>query len=164
MNKDNTICFQTSSEIKSSLEKIAEKESKSVSSVVESIIYHYLINDKTVEGIFQNRRRFERKKVSIQAYIGDSRWQRHDFVEGIILDISFGGIQISIPKGTKVESRNDSETDNFSIIFRVPNYHWPIHMKICTQRVCETTEELQIGAALMNPDFHAYSALQKYLM
>jgi hypothetical protein len=164
MKKDNTICFQTSSEIKRFLEKIAEKESQSVSSVVESIIYHYLKNDKAVEGIFQNRRRFERKKVSIPAYIGDTRWQRHDFVAGTILDISLGGIKMSIPKGTKVEIQNVNEADKFSIIFRIPNYHWPISVKISPQGVFESTEEVQFGAALINPDFQAYSALQKYLI
>ena len=164
MNKDNTICFQASPEIKSFLEKIAEKESRSVSSVVKSIIYHYFNKDKVVEGIFQNRRRFERKKVSIPAYIGDLRWQRHDFVTGTILDISLGGIQMSIPKGTKVEIQNVSETDKFSIIFHIPNYHWPINVEICSQWVFESAEEVQFGAALMNPDFHAYSALQKYLI
>jgi len=164
MKKDSTICFQTSSEIKSFLEKIAEKESQSISSVVESIIYDYLKNDKAVEGIFQNRRRFERKTVSIPVYIGDIRWQRRDFVAGTILDISLGGIKMSIPKGTNVEIQNISETDNLSIIFRVPDSHWPIKVKISPQRIFESAEEVQLGAALINPDFHAYSALQKYLI
>jgi hypothetical protein len=164
MKKDNTICFQASSEIKGFLEKIAEKESRSVSSVVESIIYNYLKNDKAVEGIFQNRRRFERKKVSILAYIGDNRWQRHDFVAGTILDISLGGIKMSIPKGTKVEIQNVSETDELSIIFRIPNYHWPISVKISPRGVFEYAEEVQFGTSLINPDFQTYSALQKYLI
>jgi len=164
IKKDNTICFQTSSEIKSFLEKIAEKERQSVSSVVESIIYHYLKNDKAIEGIFQNRRRFERKKVSIPAYIGDTRWQRHDFVAGTILDISFGGIKMAIPKGTRVEIKNVSETDELSISFRIPTCLWPINMKINPQRVFESAEEVQFGASFANLNFQAYSALQKYLI
>jgi hypothetical protein len=164
MNKDNTICFQTSSEIKSLLEKIAEKESQSVSSVVETIICHYLKNDKSLGSVFQNRRRYERKEVSIPAYIGDPRWQRHDFVAGTILDISFGGIRMSIPKGTKVEIENADETDKFSVIFRIPDYHWPVNVKISPRRVIDSEEVVQIGASLTNPDFHAYSALQKYLI
>jgi hypothetical protein len=164
MNKDNTICFQTSSEIKSLLEKIAEKESQSVSSVVETIILHYFKNDKSFEDIFKNRRRYERKQVSIPAYIGDPRWQRHDFVAGTILDISFGGIRMSIPKGTKVEIENADETDKFSVVFRIPDYHWPVNVKISPRRVIDSEEVVQIGASLTNPDFHAYSALQKYLI
>jgi hypothetical protein len=166
MERDITICFQTSSEIKSALDKIAEEEGKSVSLVVESIIHYYLDlkKNKAVEGSVYNRRRFERKKVSIPAYIGDSRWQRYDFESGTILDISVGGIQISVPKGTTVGIKNICESDNLSIIFHIPDYHWPINVKICPKRVCETAEDVQIGASLMNPDFQAYSALQKYLI
>jgi hypothetical protein len=162
--KKETICFQTSSEIRSSLEKIAGKEGQSVSSVVESIIHHYLQNDQAVEGIFQNRRRFERKKISIPAYIGDTRWQRDDFVEGTLLDLSIGGIRVSIPKGTKVDVRNIGETDELSVIFRIPSCYWPIHVKISPEEVIESADEVQIGASLIHPDFQAYSALQKYLM
>ena len=161
--KDNTICFQTSSEIKRFLEKIAEKESRSVSSVAESIVHNHFTNDKAVEEVSQNRRRFERKKISIPAYIGDTRWQRHDFVAGTILDISFGGIKMSIPKGTRLEIQNVRETDELSIIFSIPTSLWPISMKINPRRVFESAEEIQLGASLINPSFPAYSALQKCL-
>jgi len=164
IKKDNTICFQTSSEIKSFLEKIAEKENQSVSSVVESLICGYFKNDKAVAGIFQNRRRFERKKTCIPAYIGDTRWQRHDFVSGTILDISFGGIRMAIPKGTRVDIHDVGASDEFSVIFSTPTSLWPISVKITPQRVSESADEIQFGASLINPSFQAYSALQTCLI
>ena len=164
MEKGNRICFQTTLEISNTLDSIAEKEKLSVSEVVDSIINRYLKDNKESQGIKQNQRRYERKQVSIPAYIGDPRWQRHDFVAGTILDISFGGIRMSIPKGTKVEIENADETDKFSVILRIPDYHWPINVKISPRRVIDSEEVLHIGASLTNPDFHAYSALQKYLI
>ena len=119
--------------------------------------------EKSVEGSFQNRRRFERKKVSIPAYIGDTRWQRHDFVQGTILDISLGGIKLSIPKGTKVEIQSIRETDALSVIFSIPTCLWPISIKINPRRVVESAQEGQVGATLINPNFQACSALKKYL-
>jgi hypothetical protein len=110
-----------------------------------------------------NRRRFERKKVRIPGYIGDTRWQRRDFVAGVILDISLGGIKMSIPKGTRVEIQNLSETEEFSIIFNIQTCLWPISVKINPRMVFESAEEVQFGASLSNPDFLAYSALQMYL-
>ena len=118
---------------------------------------------KGVEGTFQNRRRFERKKVSIAAYIGDPRWQRHDFVAGTMLDISLGGIKLSIPRETSVETQDLTETDELSIIFSIPTCLWPISMKISPQRICESVDEVQLGASLINLSSPAYSALQKYL-
>jgi hypothetical protein len=168
MEKGTTICFQTTSEISNALNKIAEDENLSVSEVVDSIINRYLEDDKEPQGTSQNRRRFERKAVGLPAYIGDPRWQRRDFEAITILDVSIGGIRFAMPKGTKLEIRNDSandsDSDKFIIIFRLPNYHWPINVQISPQRILESTEEVQVAAALVNPDFYAYSALQKYLI
>jgi hypothetical protein len=166
MEKDIGICFQTTSEISNALDKIAENEKRSVSEVIDSIITRYLKDDKGSQGIKPDRRRFERKKVDLQAYIGDPRWQRSDFEAITIVDISIGGIGFAVPKGTKLEIRNhsDSSSDNFNIIFSLPNNHWPISLQISPQRVFESTKEVLVGAALVNPDFHAYSALHKHLM
>jgi hypothetical protein len=102
MEKDITICFQTTSEIGNALERIAKEEDQSLSSVVESIIYHYLQDNKGFKGINQNRRRLERKNVCLPAFVGDPSWQHYDFEEGTILDISLGGVRLSVPKGTKI--------------------------------------------------------------
>jgi hypothetical protein len=163
IHKSNAIYLQISSEIKHFLEKIAEKERKTVSAVVESIVRHHFKNEKAVEVISQNRRRFERKKTSIPAYIGDARWQRHDFVAGTILDLSLGGIKMSIPKGTRVEFRTAGVPDELNVIFTIPTSLWPISMRISPHRVFESAEEIHFGASLINPSFPAYSALQKCL-
>ena len=76
MVKDSTISFQTSSEICRCLEKLAEQEKQSVPSVVEAIVCSHLKDSKVLEGIFQSRRRSERIKVGLPAFIGDPRWQR----------------------------------------------------------------------------------------
>jgi hypothetical protein len=116
-----------------------------------------------VEGIPQNRRRFERKKVNIPAHIGDTRWQRHEFIAGTMLDVSLDGIRLSIPKGPRGEIQNFSETDELSIIFSIPTCLWPISMKITPRRVFESAGEVQLGASLIDLNFQAHSALQKYL-
>jgi hypothetical protein len=164
MEKDTTVCFQTTSEISAALDKIAEDEKLSVAEVVDIIINRYLDDNKESQGIKQNRRRFDRKNVDLLGYIGDPRWQRRDFEAIIVQDISIGGVRFAIPKGTKLEIQKDSEADKFIIIFHLPNCHWPINVHIAPQRVSESTEDVQIGAALVNPDFYAYSALQKYLI
>jgi hypothetical protein len=163
MKKDITICFEINPEISNALEKIAVEEKQSVSSVVESIISHHLKDNKS-KVIFQSRRRSERKKVGLPAFVGDPRWQRREFKEGTIIDISFGGIRFSVPKGTKLEVKNDGETEWLNVIFTLPDFLWPINVKCHPRRVSESEEEVHIGAALVNPDFNTYLALQKYLI
>jgi hypothetical protein len=163
MEKDTTICFQTTSDVRDAVEKIAEKEDRSVSSVVESIVYQHLQDNKAFKRVFQNRRRSERKQVSFPTFIGDPRWQRRDFVAATILDISFGGIRVSIPKETRVKVDNYGEETAFSVIFTVPDTLWPIHVECIPKWVADSEKAVQIGAALVNPDLNAYKVLQKYL-
>jgi hypothetical protein len=167
MNKGTTVCFQTTSEISETLDKIAEEKKLNISEVIHIIIDKHLKNNYELTGGVKNYRRFERKKVDLPAYVGDPRWQRHDFKEINILDISIGGIKFAVPKGTKLDiqndKNNDSDTEKLIIIFRLPSYNWPIKVQIAPQRVSESNEEIQIAADLVNPDFHAYSAIQQYL-
>ena len=164
MVKDSTISFQTSSEIRHYLEKLAEQEKQSVPLVVESIIYSHLKDNKALEGIFQSRRRSERMKVDLPAFIGDSRWQRREFIEAKITDLSFGGIRFLAPKGTRLVIESDSETAEFKVIFTLPNNFWPINVKFHPRWVSESEEEDHVGAAFVNPDFYACTTLQKYLI
>jgi hypothetical protein len=162
MQKNITICFQTTSEIGNAVEKIAKEKNQSLSSVIGSIIDHHLKDNKGFEGIHQNRRRLERKTVCLPACIGDPRWQRHDFEEATILDISFGGIRISVPKGTKIEIQRD--TQEIRVNFTLAGCLWPINLKCHPQRTSELEEEIHIGATIVDPDFYTYTALQKHLI
>jgi len=166
MDKETTVCFQTTSEISNALEKIAAEENLSISEVVNIIINRHIKADEEFTGARKNRRRVDRKKVDIPAYLGDPRWQRHDFEAVHIEDISIAGIRFTLPKGTKLEvhPNSEQEKDKFIIIFRLPNYNWPIKVQIAPQRVCEFSEAVEVGAVLVDPDFHAYTAIQKYMI
>ena len=166
MEKDYIICFETTLEIRNTLEKIAEEEKLTVSLVVESMVCNYLKDNKEFKGSYADRRRFERKAVDIPAFIGNPEWRRRDFKEGKILDISLGGIRFSVPKGTELEIQEseDSKEAKLSVIFTLPKNLWAVNVKFKPKRVYETEDEIQIGAALVNPDYHTYMALQNYLM
>jgi len=164
MVKDGTISFQTSSEIRHYLEKLAEQEKQSVPFVVESIIHNYLKENKVLESIYQSRRRSERIKADLPAFIGDPRWQRKNFIAVKIIDLSFGGIRFSAPKGTRLAIESNGEAAEFKVIFTLPNTSWPINVKFHPRRVSESEEEDHVGAAFVNPDFYTCTVLQKYLI
>jgi hypothetical protein len=163
MEKDTTICFQTTPDIRDAIEGMAEKEKRCVSEVIESILNEHLKGNKALKCVSQNRRRSERKPVFLPAFIGDPRWQRRDFIAATIQDISFGGIRVSIPKGTRVKIDNYGNEAQFSVIFSVPDTLWPIHMECRPKWIADSEESLQLGAAIVNPDLNVYKVIQKYL-
>jgi len=160
---DMTVSFKTSPKIKESLEQIAAKQKASLSSVIESIIRRYLESNDNVNLFNHNRRRFERKTVTLPAYLGKPDWQRHRFVKISILDISSGGVRFSLSKDAAMKIRNSSDLNQFLMIFRLSTSHWPIHVQAAAQRIIESQEEIQVGAVWVKPDFNSYSALQQYM-
>ena len=163
MEKESTLYFKTSLEVKSILETIAEKEHQNVSSIMESIVCKYLQSNRGFQVISQNQRRSDRKKVNLTAFIGKPRSQSQDFVKGNILDISLGGIRFSVPKGTEMEILADDKTTEYNVVFTIPDTPWQTKVNCRFKRVMEFGEAVQVGAAFVNADFMTYAQLQKYL-
>jgi PilZ domain len=164
MKKITTICFRTSNEIRVALETIAENERHSLSSVIESILFRHLKETKTLPVRGTERRRYDRKKVSVPALIRESNQDKKDFETGTIQNISLYGLGISMPKGTQLESKVEGASSTIEVTFTLPNATQPLRMKCQPQRASDAISEIIIGAAIVDSDFNSYRTLQNYLM
>lgn len=111
----------------------------------------------------QDRRRSERRQVTLPAFIGDAHSNPRDFETGTVLDISLGGIHFSIPKGTTIELDTDADTNEISVLFTLPNNHWRTNVICRPQRVFESDHKVQIGATVLNPDIFLAKALHNIM-
>ena len=163
MRKDVMICFRTSESVRESLQKISEEERRSVSGLIESLICRYLQSYRghNGESVSNERRQFERKKVSLPAFIGAIDSKADEFESGVIQDLSFSGIRFSLSRATKIESL---QNQHFCVIFTLPNEHQLVTVKCLPQRIDEKGNNLQVSAELMDVDFSSCKALQSYLM
>jgi predicted transcriptional regulator len=165
MKKEYTICFRTSKDIKNSLGNVAKRKRQTLSSVIEDVLYHYLKENKAFKAQKQERRAFTRREVSLPAFVyEDDTKKTKEFETGTIMDISLCGLLISVPKGAKLEISEDSKTNEFHIVFILPEFQRPIKMTCQPQRVAESEEAVQIGAAFVDSDFQSCQILQKYLI
>ncbi|PKN70768.1 MAG: hypothetical protein CVU54_03795 [Deltaproteobacteria bacterium HGW-Deltaproteobacteria-12] len=165
MSKDVTICFRTSAEIRNSLQKVADAERQTMSAVIDNMLYQYLSVKKVLQNIEKERRQYIRRPVSLPALVMDKNDEENKALQtGKVLDISLGGLLISIPRGYKLDVAEDSETNECDIIFTLPEALQPITMKCKTQRKFESEKDVQIGAEFVDSDFHSYQTLQKHLM
>lgn len=162
MEKNITVSFQTTPETSDALEKIARADGQSVSDVVESILNHYLKGNRECKGIHQDRRCMDRRAVRLPAFVGDPRWQRKEFEACSVLDISFGGIRLTVPKRTKIE--NESDSKEIRVIFTLAECPRPIHLKCLPRWISATDDEVMIGAELVEPDFYTLTTIQKHLI
>ena len=161
MKKDVSICFRTSMVIRDELSRIAEAERKSLSSVIESILFQQLKMAQDVPGFGPERRRFKRKKVFLPAFIGSTEAKAQEYGTGTILDLSLEGIRFSVPREAVPE--RPGEGPDFSLIFTLPEEQRLVKVKCLSRQVYDHGEDLQYGASIVDSDFGSSQALQRYL-
>ena len=162
MKKDTTICFRTGREIKKALDKIAENGRQSVSAVIENIIYQHLKETKSIDRLNRERRKFNRKPVSLPAFILDKQSDPKAFQTGKILDVSLGGLHLCV--SGNAASGIEENGDGFEIIFTLPEAARPIHMCCKPRHMYESGDEVHFGASFVDSDFQSYQTLQEYLI
>lgn len=156
MTRDTVICFRTSEELRKALEKISEADRRSLSSVIENILYDY-VGHKGSKGLRGEKRRHSRKKVSAPALVSGVDGAVH---AAMVNDISLGGLHISVLDGFQCEMRDDAK---MSIVFTLPQSERPLSVQ-CLPRHVRENGQTAIGASFIDTDFQSYQALQNFLM
>ena len=113
----------------------------------------------------EEKRHYPRKKVSFSALVStpDSD-DKASLKTGLVLDVSLGGVQISIPGAYNFEAGKDRKINNISITFTLPNSKVPVTVECLPQYVLHSNSETYIGASLVDTDIESYKTLQKYLI
>ena len=164
MRKEITICFRTSEELRSALKKHADEERRSISSLIENICYDFLHDRKALRSIKHEKRLFPRRKVSVPALVQKTSSEQQGLQAGLIVDISPGGVQLSIPKEYEFQIHENKETSRMEIIFTLPSSKRPLTMQCVPRRSHDSDDEVRIGASFVDPDFTCIQALQTYLL
>ena len=163
MRKDITICFRTNEEMRNALGKVAREERRSLSSVIELVLTDFL--EKSGEFLKDGeRRRFNRKKVALPAFIKGAEKQKRIHHAGVIVDISLGGLRISLPKECVSNIYTDTEKARFETSFVLPEENRSIKATCKPHRVVPQNGNIQVAASFVDVDFVNYQQLQQYLI
>jgi hypothetical protein len=153
--RDTVICFRTSEDLRKALEKVSESDRRSLSSVIENILYDY-VDRRSPKEVSGEKRRYPRKKISAPALVTDLEGVVH---AGMVNDISLGGLHISVPNAFQQEMRDDAK---ISVVFTLPQSEKPLTVQ-CAPRYVRSNGQTDIGALLVDSDFRSYRTLQEYL-
>ncbi len=154
--RDKTICFRTSEGLHEALKKLSAMERRTLSSVVENILYDY-IKQREPKAVAQEKRRYPRIRISAPALVSGVNGAVH---AGMVNDISLGGINLSLPTSFPHDMRPNSK---ISVVFTLRTSEKPLTME-CSLRHIGPDDRKSIGASLIDADFHSYRILQDYLM
>jgi hypothetical protein len=164
MKKDRLICFRVSRDVRETLAKIAQKEKRSLSSIIDIALNSYIKERKLFTGIKNERRQYPRKGILAPALIKQSDSGETKLETGSITDISLSGLRILIPKEAKCGISTDPQAAKFEIIFTLPTENRPIYVTCESCRIVDSDENIHVGASFVDANFHSYKALQTYLM
>jgi len=150
--RETVICFRTSEDLRKAVQKIADDDRRSLSSVIEHALYlHVEMTGPKVTN--QEKRRYPRKSLSTPALITGSDGTVHT---GVVQDVSLGGVHLTLPAGPW------EEESKISVVFALPQSERPLTLQ-CTPRYLRSNGEMGIGAAFVDADFQSYRSLQDYL-
>ena len=164
MKKPITICFRTTEELRDVLEVVARQDSRSLSSLIELVLTDYLKKSRDYSGRDQmEKRRYPRKQVTIPAYVEVSYAgvTRHG---GVILDLSLGGMRVSVPKECLSKIYERGENPLFETSFTLPSESKPVRVVCKPERVVPSDGNVYVGASFVDADFAAYQRLQQCLV
>jgi hypothetical protein len=164
MNKNVLICFRASSNLRTSLEKIAGEHRRSVSSTIENILYRFLEERKGVVKPDEEKRRYPRKKIVAPALVSKQGEGFSAPQAGIVLDISLGGLQVSLPSTYQVGVAEDNENGRITIAFTLPTAKQALTIQCVPKHADHSDGEITLGASFVDTDFASYQNLQNYLI
>ncbi len=164
MTKNITICFRTSDNLRKTLERVSKQERRSVSSMIENILHDYLRNERSALQIPDEKRRYRRKTVGAPALISGLTPNDNGPSAGMVVDLSLGGLQLSVANTFKPEITEDKENAPISVVFTLPESKKPLTVRCVPHHINHAENETNIGASFCDCDFTSYQAIQSCLI
>jgi c-di-GMP-binding flagellar brake protein YcgR len=166
VKKDTLYSIRMSGSMLQTLKRAAMKDRRTVASLLDKIILDYLEKEGFIQSLYFNaeRRRFQRKKVTLPAISVIKSPSKTEALPTVILDISLGGVLVTYPKGTGIEIISMDELPRFELYFKLPQFEEQIHFPCEARRLHKTIDEIQVGATFFNPDERDLRKLKTFLM
>jgi len=158
-----TICFRTGENLRNELEKIAAEDRRTLSSTIENILYDHIEKRKSAMTFREEKRRFPRKNVSVPALISMPGAPLSEPLVGMLVDISLGGMRISVPGGAPLTLQADGESSRLSIVFTLPHIKKALTVQAVPRHVFKYEDDTGIGTSFVDADLATYQMLRTYL-
>jgi hypothetical protein len=154
MKKDKIYSLRMNSKVREALSRAANKERRSVASLMDKIITDFL----TREGYLREsdfgaeRRKFHRKKLTMPTETILKEGADQKSVPGVVLDISLGGALITYPKSSDIQFSSVGKLPDFGLNLKVPGKEETLRFDCNTKHMRDTGDEIHIGASFSDPE------------
>lgn len=151
--------------VREALQQEAQKERRSLSSLLDKVIMDYLakINIVPREGFPGDQRRYPRSRVNLPARATVANGSGATAYPCVVLDLALGGVLVAYPKGSGIHMVADGKLPSFELSFELPQTEELLRFHCRARHITENNGGLQVGATFDEPAEEALTKLQAYL-
>ena len=167
MHKTQRFCFDASEEMMGEIEAGArglgmEPEEFVILSIRSFVEGRMVGGEPSANG---EKRTFKRKEVDLPAVIQIfSRDNQVRFSSGVILDLSLGGIKLSIPRSIEHTIKDNVDGVVIEVMFKLEDTEAPAIFKCKPRRLERGGEDVRIGAEFIDGAFTCQQELYRFIM
>ena len=161
MKKDAVYSMRMNSRVREALKKAAQKERRTVASLLDKIIIDYLSREGHVN-LDAERRKSDRTSITLPAKSIVGEGTRKKTFPGVVLDLSPGGVLMTYAKGFDIPFSSIGKLPRFELCIEDPHSHEQINFNCDTRHMRDTGNEIQVGARFIDPGEHQLEKLAAY--
>ena len=150
MKKDAVYSMRMSSRVREALKKAAQKERRTVASLLDNIIIEYLSQEGHIN-LDAERRNFKRTRITLPAKSIVRDGIQEKAFPGVVLDLSMGGVLLTYAKGSDIPFSSVGKLPRFELCLEDPHSHEQLNINCDTRHMRDTGNEIQVGASFIDP-------------
>jgi hypothetical protein len=162
--KSKEICFRVHPEMHEKLQAMADVEGVSLPDLMKDVATSFI--EHRIRKLAQSEKReFTRNQTNLPVVMqlrldpGESFYRT-----GTILDISMGGVRISLPTHEHLDAGIFDRCQSIEILFRLPEEDFTVTFRCKPSRITAQNDDIELGAMFTEADLRSQQVLHKYVM
>ena len=153
MKKDIVYSIRINHRIKDLLKMAAEKDRRTMASLIEKIFYDYLEKEgfMTKPDSTSEKRKHYRKGVTLPIKTLCMENEEECIFSGVVVNVSSGGAMVVFPKGFGLPFESGDEHPRFELCVESPDSGEDIYLNCETRHRATDDNQIQLGAAFVDP-------------
>ncbi len=165
MTKDIVFTIRMDPRTRDLMKKAAVKEHRSMASLIDKIMYDYMIKEGFIDGpdLPRERRREPREPVVLPVKTLWKSGKKKAAYSGVALNLSKGGALVTYPKDSEARFSSTGGLPGFELCLKTPKSGKEVCINCETRHMTDTGSEIKLGVAFVEPDAKGMLLLSRYL-
>lgn len=166
MHAEKMVSFSVSAKLYDVMKRLAESKGVGLSDVMRDAVENYVRGNALKTHWGDEKRRFNRSRTNIPAILEIRTAEEKESVrsKGTIIDISMGGVRISISAEDEADKSLMEGSPEVRISFRVPGEESELCFKCRPVRTEQDENGVRLGVSFSDGDFNDMQVLHRYMM